>query len=213
MARAVAGWSPVIMTVRMPALRASAMAAATSGRGGSTMPTRPMKVRLCFPLGRCDDRAERHRQPFAHGERDDAHRAPGPLGRLAGDGVAIVVGERLGEAVAQDGGRALEQHLGRAAHVGADRLSPPTSTEAMRRCEVNGCSARMRVCSHLTSTRWLMMSSAASVGSPWISTRPSDNSVTCAPRACAAASRATLRSMLSGRPGLSSRLIAEGVAG
>ena len=47
MATAVSMWSPVIMTVRMPAAWASSMAAATSGRSGSIMPDRPQNVRSC----------------------------------------------------------------------------------------------------------------------------------------------------------------------
>ena len=43
MARAVAGWSPVIMMTRTPARRHSASAAGTSGRGGSASATRPRK--------------------------------------------------------------------------------------------------------------------------------------------------------------------------
>ena len=42
---AVRGWSPVIMTGRMPAWRHSATASSASGRGGSIMPTMPMRVR------------------------------------------------------------------------------------------------------------------------------------------------------------------------
>ena len=45
MATAVSMWSPVIMTVRMPASCASLMAGATSGRSGSIMPERPQNVR------------------------------------------------------------------------------------------------------------------------------------------------------------------------
>ena len=45
MRAAVTGWSPVIMTVRMPARRASAIAAAASARGGSRRATSPPKVR------------------------------------------------------------------------------------------------------------------------------------------------------------------------
>jgi len=53
MARAVAGWSPVIMMMRTPAFRHSAMAAGTSGRGGSLKPTRPRKVKVksCWLCG------------------------------------------------------------------------------------------------------------------------------------------------------------------
>ncbi len=47
MAEAVTIWSPVIMTGLMPALRQVATAALASGRGGSIMPSRPKKVRLC----------------------------------------------------------------------------------------------------------------------------------------------------------------------
>ena len=43
MARAVAGWSPVIMITRTPARRHSASAAGTSVRGGSARATRPRK--------------------------------------------------------------------------------------------------------------------------------------------------------------------------
>jgi hypothetical protein len=44
MLRAVAGWSPVIISVRMPARRAARIAARTSVRGGSIRPTRPRKT-------------------------------------------------------------------------------------------------------------------------------------------------------------------------
>ena len=43
MASAVAGWSPVIITTRMPAARHCAMASGTSARSGSARPTRPRK--------------------------------------------------------------------------------------------------------------------------------------------------------------------------
>ena len=45
MARAVAAWSPVIMTVRTPAVRHVSTASRTSGRGGSIMPTMPTNTR------------------------------------------------------------------------------------------------------------------------------------------------------------------------
>ena len=41
MATAVIGWSPVIITTRMPATRAASIAAFTSARGGSIIPTIP----------------------------------------------------------------------------------------------------------------------------------------------------------------------------
>ena len=41
---AVAGWSPVIITVRMWARRATATAAFASARGGSIMPTKPSRT-------------------------------------------------------------------------------------------------------------------------------------------------------------------------
>ena len=41
MRAAVRGWSPVIMMIRTPAARASAIAVRASGRGGSMMPTIP----------------------------------------------------------------------------------------------------------------------------------------------------------------------------
>ena len=43
MAAAVAGWSPVIMAMRMPALRQSRTASGTDGRSGSARATRPRK--------------------------------------------------------------------------------------------------------------------------------------------------------------------------
>ena len=43
-ARAVSGWSPVIMTGTIPALRQSATASFASCRGGSIRPTRPSSV-------------------------------------------------------------------------------------------------------------------------------------------------------------------------
>ncbi len=45
MASAVPAWSPVIILTSMPALRHSLMASMASGRGGSTMPTMPWKVK------------------------------------------------------------------------------------------------------------------------------------------------------------------------
>ena len=45
--RAVAGWSPVIITTPTPARCASATAGAACGRGGSIMPTTPARVRSC----------------------------------------------------------------------------------------------------------------------------------------------------------------------
>ncbi len=47
MARAVAGWSPVIITGVMPARWASATAAAASGRGGSIKATSPISASPC----------------------------------------------------------------------------------------------------------------------------------------------------------------------
>ena len=44
-ARAVVGWSPVIITTEMPARSQVAIASRASGRGGSIMPTRPRNVR------------------------------------------------------------------------------------------------------------------------------------------------------------------------
>ena len=44
-ASAVAGWSPVIITGRMPALMQSRTAVAASSRGGSIMPIRPISAR------------------------------------------------------------------------------------------------------------------------------------------------------------------------
>ncbi len=43
-ASAVSGWSPVTITIRMRARRQSATAPLTSGRGGSSIPTRPSSV-------------------------------------------------------------------------------------------------------------------------------------------------------------------------
>ncbi len=43
-ALAVIGWSPVIITTRMPAVLQVATASFTSGRGGSIMPTNPMNT-------------------------------------------------------------------------------------------------------------------------------------------------------------------------
>ena len=44
MARAVTGWSPVIITTLMPARRQVSMVSRASARGGSLIPTRPRKV-------------------------------------------------------------------------------------------------------------------------------------------------------------------------
>ena len=44
MAPAAAGWSPVIISTRMPASCAAATAAKASGRGGSIMPTSPSQT-------------------------------------------------------------------------------------------------------------------------------------------------------------------------
>ena len=45
MARAVAGWSPVTMATAIPAWRQASSEARTSGRGGSSMPSRATRVR------------------------------------------------------------------------------------------------------------------------------------------------------------------------
>ena len=45
MRAAVSGWSPVIITVRMPARWASVTESRTSVRGGSIMPTMPFQMR------------------------------------------------------------------------------------------------------------------------------------------------------------------------
>ena len=53
MARAVAGWSPVIITTRTPAARHCARASGTSGRGGSASASRPRnsKSKSCWLAG------------------------------------------------------------------------------------------------------------------------------------------------------------------
>ena len=70
MASAVWGWSPVIMMTRMPAACALAMAARTSGRGGSSSPTRPARsghVRGRRSIGLRAPRQSQHAQaPVRH---------------------------------------------------------------------------------------------------------------------------------------------------
>ena len=46
--RAVVGWSPVIMTVRIPAARAAATASIASVRGGSAIPTSPTQPQVAL---------------------------------------------------------------------------------------------------------------------------------------------------------------------
>ena len=58
MRAAVSGWSPVIMTVRMPARRASATESRTSVRGGSMMPTMPVQIRSFSMTSLCSAMSE-----------------------------------------------------------------------------------------------------------------------------------------------------------
>ena len=60
-APAVTGWSPVIITVRMPASRAAATAAIASLRGGSAIPTTPSR-RRSFSSTPAPDRDAQHAQ-------------------------------------------------------------------------------------------------------------------------------------------------------
>ena len=81
MARAVAAWSPVIMTVRTPAVRHVSTASRTSGRGGSIMPTMPTNTRSRSmssassgtwgrrPSGEGEHAQRLVGEPFGHGER------------------------------------------------------------------------------------------------------------------------------------------------
>ena len=92
MCRAVNGWSPVIITGRIPAVLHTRTASWTSGRGGSIIPTRPTRISsrrsspsrpgrapLAGAAPRCREPAGR-RGPARHG-RSDA-RAQGGVERL-----------------------------------------------------------------------------------------------------------------------------------
>ena len=66
MAEAVTLWSPVIITVRIPPALASATAWMASGRGGSIMEIRPMKVYSRL-VGKVQTGSARH-VPVGEGE-------------------------------------------------------------------------------------------------------------------------------------------------
>ena len=68
MASAVSGWSPVIITGRMPAVRQVATASRTSARGGSMMPTSPSSVMSSSATGCVAGPAHR-----AVGDTEHAH--------------------------------------------------------------------------------------------------------------------------------------------
>ena len=78
MATAVPLLSPVIMTTRMPAWWQRAMQAATSGLGGSSMPTQPTKVRSVCREGTDASGAWTHPQPATCPALQADTRARGP---------------------------------------------------------------------------------------------------------------------------------------
>ncbi len=77
--RAVDGWSPVIITTRIPARWASAIAAAACGRGGSIIPTMPSRVRSCSRASSGVGVRRRSGHVGALGHRDGAQRLAGQL--------------------------------------------------------------------------------------------------------------------------------------
>ena len=110
MASAVAGWSPVIITGRMPAARHSATAVRASGRGGSMSPTNPINVSPCSnALG-----VDGHHifMPIALGHRQHAHTLRGP--RLRSRQRLVATGAA---------GATWEHRLGRTFDVGAPALA------------------------------------------------------------------------------------------
>ena len=168
MTRAVAGWSPVIMTLRMPARAAAATASATSGRAGSTMPTRATKVSAFS-------------QWVGSGSSGGCSRTARAITRIASwpQAAAVSMMRRRSSSViarATPPSRTLSDRS--RSTSGAPRvkatLRPSSSaiTVAIRRDDVNGTSPRM-IPSCLTFLPFqARMSSAASVGSPVTSTRP-----------------------------------------
>ena len=89
---AVAGWSPVIMTTRIPALRQRATARGTSGRTGSAIPTRP---RNSISASASRPSPEEHRLDLATGEGQ--HRRPSTASESAAaryTALLVLLGQR-----------------------------------------------------------------------------------------------------------------------
>ena len=84
MARAVAGWSPVMSTGVMPAAWQAAMVAAADARGGSRMPIRPSSR-----SPRSISAAGGGAGPVGRRHRQDAEAVPG---KLLGAGDSLVHG-------------------------------------------------------------------------------------------------------------------------
>ena len=109
MARAVILWSPVIIMGLMPAIFASATAAADSSRGGSIMDNKPHKSEAVFILqgefvGTFDLLAGKGQHPqavFRH------------LLVLCLDGVPVLLSDRTAPGACEDVGGASKQHIQR----------------------------------------------------------------------------------------------------
>ena len=123
---AVSGWSPVIMTGRMPAATQVATASRASGRGGSRMPTSPTKVRFLLDvlvgpvIGEPIEQAERHAE----------HTHP-----VAGEAVIR----------AHDPGRPLlVESLAALAHPHVSRDADQLVDATLRECDVTSAACRCR---------------------------------------------------------------------
>ena len=136
MARAVAGWSPVIMTARMPAVRHSCTARAASARGGSSSPTSPMKVRSHSTNSgvSCAGNTSQRRQASASTRRPSAAMRSTVCARSAGSGATPRDTSASRQSGSNDSGAPFTY-----------AMTPPSSrcSVVMRaRSESNGSSAR-----------------------------------------------------------------------
>ncbi len=121
MACAVPGWSPVIITGVMPALRQSATACAASGRGGSIRAARPSRVSRSFRLRR--GLGQGGEPALGQGQHAVA---------LAGEGLGLVqqgvAGQGFGAAGPEPVAATRQQHLGGALDQGQHAVVVPVQS-------------------------------------------------------------------------------------
>ena len=158
MAAAVSGWSPVIMARRTWARRQASTASCTSGRGGSSMPTRPSRVSPCSASA-------------------SVSTGPGVASRRATASTRrprLVIADTSALAAATS-----TQRGSTASGAPFTSTSPSTTTDIRRRWWSNGkraTSGRARRSASVSRPRrWANASIAASVGSPWANHAPSSS--------------------------------------
>ena len=178
-ARAVSGWSPVIITIRIPARRHLATASRASARGGSCRPIKPRKViplSVCVGAERlCIEIRQRSERPLGEGQhaqcvvRHDCaglqHSRPIAFGQWLG----ASLGQRCGS-IGRGSSRA---HPSRRHEPDRPAPEPPSSAfgrsrRAPRRSsELSASNASRRMPCFAAATR-----SDPSVGSPTMPSRP-----------------------------------------